>query len=99
MKFLCSAVFCIVVALGMPQMARAADVEINEMNFPDQIFRNYVVSEFDKDNNGTLSEEEMANVTFIPVSRIVTGKDGKATTTQYRTSLRYTRKFIIHDSF
>lgn len=69
MKFLCSAVFCIVVALGMPQMARAADVEINEMNFPDQIFRNYVVSEFDKDNNGTLSEEEMANVTFIPVSR------------------------------
>ena len=67
MRFLCSAVFCIAVALGMPQMARAADVEISEMNFPDQIFRNYVANEFDKDKNGKLSDNEITRVISINV--------------------------------
>ena len=41
-----------------------ADVEINEINFPDANFRT-VVNEFDTDGNGTLSEEEIGNVTQI----------------------------------
>ena len=40
-----------------------ADVEINETNFPDDLFRNYVSGTFDKDSNGTLSNAEIATVT------------------------------------
>lgn len=50
-------------------MARAAEVAINETNFPDAIFRDYVTSEFDKDSNGKLSEEEIARVMYITVNK------------------------------
>lgn len=69
MRFLCSTIFSIIVALGIPQMARAAEVAINETNFPDAIFRDYVTSEFDKDSNGKLSEEEIARVMYITVNK------------------------------
>ena len=39
-----------------------AQVEINETNFKDQKFRNYVSNNYDKDKNGTLSTEEIAAV-------------------------------------
>lgn len=66
--FLCSVIFCTTIAVGMPQMARAAEeIAINETNFPDEIFREYVISEFDKDKNNKLSEEEIANAQYINV--------------------------------
>ena len=43
-------------------------VEINETNFPDAIFREYVKSSFDKDGDGVLSAEEIAAVTSIILS-------------------------------
>lgn len=43
-------------------------VEINEENFPDEIFRNYVSENFDNDGNGELKEEEIEAVTNITVS-------------------------------
>ena len=43
----------------------AAQVAINETNFPDAAFRQYVRTQFDKDNNGTLSESELNAVTAI----------------------------------
>ena len=43
-----------------------ADVAVNAANFPDDRFREYV-SKFDKDNNGVLSDEEVAAVTQIDV--------------------------------
>lgn len=43
-----------------------ADIEISETNFPDANFRKYILdSGFDADGNGTLSDEEIANVTEI----------------------------------
>ena len=42
-------------------------VEINETNFPDENFREYVKSSFDKDGDGVLSAEEIAAVTKIDV--------------------------------
>ncbi len=45
----------------------AESVEINETNFPDEIFRQYVVDSFDKDGDGVLSAEEIAAVTKIDV--------------------------------
>ena len=45
-----------------------ADVAIDETNFPDETFRAYVSSNCDTDNNGNLSEEEIAAVTNIDVS-------------------------------
>ena len=43
-------------------------IEINDENFPDPVFREYVLSNFDKDDDEALSEEEIAAVTKIDVS-------------------------------
>ena len=43
-------------------------LEINETNFKDETFRNYVKAEFDKDHDGYLSQDELNNVTEIDVS-------------------------------
>ena len=45
-----------------------ADVDINAVNFPDEIFRNYVSTNFDKNSDTTLSDTEIASVTDIDVS-------------------------------
>ena len=46
----------------------AGGTDINEANFPDEIFRNYVSAHFDTDGNGKLSESERSEVTNIEVS-------------------------------
>ncbi len=43
-------------------------VEINETNFPDPIFRQYIADNFDTDKDGVLSKEEIARVTTIRVN-------------------------------
>ena len=48
--------------------ALAAEVKINEVNFPDWRFRDYV-SAFDTNGNGALSEEEREAVTEIDVDK------------------------------
>lgn len=45
----------------------AGSVAIDETNFPDANFRSYITSTYDKDNNGYLSDEEIADVTYIYV--------------------------------
>ena len=45
----------------------ASEVKINETNFPDEKFRDYV-KKFDQDSNGILSDTEIAAVTSINVS-------------------------------
>ena len=46
-----------------------ADVEINETNFPDEMFRVYV-QEYDADGNGFLCDTEIANVTELYISHV-----------------------------
>ena len=46
----------------------ADDVEINEKNFPDEAFRNYIAQGIDKNKNGFLSETEIADVNYINLS-------------------------------
>lgn len=43
------------------------DVAIDETNFPDAAFREYIQS-FDSDQNGVLSQQEIAQVTYISAS-------------------------------
>ncbi len=43
-------------------------IEINERNFPDTNFRNYVIEKFSKDKDGFLSEEEIAAIPSIMCS-------------------------------
>lgn len=40
-------------------------VEINAENFPDEVFREFVKANFDKDKDGFLSEDEICSVTRI----------------------------------
>ena len=45
------------------------DVAINEINFPDENFRNFVSSNYDKSGSGVLSAEKIAGITEIFVLR------------------------------
>ncbi len=52
--------------LSLICVSALADIEINETNFPDANFRQYIIDAgFDTDGNGTLSEAEIGNVTEI----------------------------------
>ena len=46
----------------------AADVTIDDTNFPDKAFRNYVKDNCDSDDNGILSGAEIAKVKYADVS-------------------------------
>ena len=54
------------VCLCLCSQAYADDVEIDESNFPDESFRQYVSTHFDTDGDGFLSDSEAASVTSIP---------------------------------
>ena len=43
-------------------------IEINAENFPDEAFRKYVSEKFDKDGDGALSLEEIADVTSVKIA-------------------------------
>ena len=67
-------IFVPVAAVGVmgmvnaPMVSFAAEnVEINEGNFPDATFRDYVSESFDKDGDGTLSSSEIKAVEWIDV--------------------------------
>ncbi|MCH5302534.1 MAG: hypothetical protein J1E77_06810 [Prevotella sp.] len=51
---------------GMPLAASAQDVEIDETNFPDENFRNYLLAQ-DYGADGILTAEEIGGVTLIDV--------------------------------
>ena len=51
-----------------PDAALAEAVKINETNFPDENFRDYVLTEIDTSGDGSLSDTEIATVTMINVS-------------------------------
>ena len=51
-----------------PDAALAEAVKINETNFPDDNFRDYVLTEIDTSGDGSLSDTEIATVTMINVS-------------------------------
>lgn len=55
--------------LSLAFLPTMAQVEINETNFPDDVFRNYISTTFDDDNSGTLSSDEISGVTDIDVHR------------------------------
>ena len=54
-------------------------LEISEENFPDPVFRQYVSDNFDKDNDGYLSESECEAATYIDVSGSDFSVDGGIT--------------------
>ena len=45
-----------------------ADIEINEANFPDTNFREYISNEIDSDGNGNLSDNEIEVITEININ-------------------------------
>ena len=51
--------------LAVPSPVKAADVPIDETNFPDEYFRAYVLEYVDEDEDGVLSAEEAAGVTEL----------------------------------
>ena len=61
---------CLIMCVSLLPVTSLADdgVAINENNFPDKVFRDYVKTEFDTDKNGSLSAEEIAGVTKINVA-------------------------------
>lgn len=65
----CLAFFLLYAAVFLLTASGAfADVEIKTANFPDSAFKTFVSENFDKNNDGTLSNAELAAVTEINVS-------------------------------
>ena len=59
-----------------------AEVEVNEDTFPDETFRNYVLTNFDSDQSLSLSDDEIAAVDYISLSTLKYSEKGKITTLQ-----------------
>ena len=71
MKFKKFAGIIIALCVSLVSASQAwSDVEINESNFPDETFRDYVSENFDEDSNGILSEAEINKVWNIDVSNM-----------------------------
>ena len=49
----------------------ADGVEINEDNFPDDVFREYVLENCDADHDGMLSEDEINGITSMYINRSI----------------------------
>ena len=68
-KKLISILLCLTMCLSAISVTAWAEekppVEINDTNFPDEVFREYVSVELDKDEDGKLSAAEIADVTVI----------------------------------
>ncbi len=71
-----SVLFCFIViaykdSSTSAKIVQAAEVAINEANFPDENFRDYVLNYCDTDKNEVLSEREIKNTTQI----LINGKE------------------------
>mgnify|MGYP002509281524 CR=1 FL=1 len=71
-----SILFCFIViaykdSSTSAKIVQAAEVAINEANFPDENFRDYVLNYCDTDKNEVLSEREIKNTTQI----LINGKE------------------------
>ena len=62
------AIMMLIMNLIVSPVWAAPGVAIDETNFPDNNFRDYVSKKLDKDHNGKLSDTEIAGVTAIDVS-------------------------------
>ena len=61
-----SAVVCMLTAMAAaPSESLASNITINKSNFPDDIFRQYVLNNCDADKNQSLSDQEIADVTEL----------------------------------
>ena len=58
--------FSVVIGVSICAMADTGDVEINDTNFPDEVFRAFV-KDYDLDDNDILSQEELSKVTEIRI--------------------------------
>ena len=67
---------CLVPAVSIKANA-AEGVAIDETNFPDEIFREYVSSNFDSNKDGNLDSEEINNVTDISIIGFVYDVENK----------------------
>ena len=65
----------------------AGGLRINSTNFPDNNFRNHISNNFDSDNDGFLSPEEISNITAIPAGLTVTTNSDGSVTPNYSSSL------------
>ncbi|MBE5954352.1 MAG: hypothetical protein E7257_09455 [Lachnospiraceae bacterium] len=53
------------VGVNITLKAASGDVAINETNFPDPVFRNYISDKFDKDGNKVITQAEINKITDI----------------------------------
>ncbi|MBR0034767.1 MAG: leucine-rich repeat domain-containing protein [Synergistaceae bacterium] len=83
--------FAVVVFLALMCGGAWADVAINETNFPDEVFRAYVSSNFDTDSNDVLSDAEIRNVTRISIGGTLSQRSNLSSLkgVEYFTALTY----------
>ena len=66
-----SAVVCMLTAMAAaPSESLAINITINKTDFPDDIFRQYVLNNCDADKNQSLSDQEIAGVTTLFINNM-----------------------------
>ena len=66
--FLAAAAACFCLIIPFKTAYAATDVAINDTNFPDKAFRDYILKNIDKDENKKLSSTEISNTTSMDLS-------------------------------
>lgn len=74
--FSCAATLAAACMAYSASAADGGDVAIDETNFPDEIFRDYISENFDTDKNGSLSAEEIENASELSLSEPIYDEDG-----------------------
>ncbi len=64
-----SMVLCMMPSVAVAETETDGSVAINETNFPDVNWRDFVANNFDRDGNGSLSASEIANVKYVHCER------------------------------
>ncbi len=69
---ICCIAFSAINTIGTSNVktVQASEVAIDEANFPDENFRNYISEHFDSDGNGRLSDTEINNIKKIDILRM-----------------------------
>ena len=82
---------------AMASEPQSVEIEINETNFPDETFRDYV-KDFDKDGNHVLSPQEIAEVTEINVyNKSISDLTGIKYFTELETLMCYSNRLTSLD--
>lgn len=63
-----NSIFFLIFAADSDNPVKPAGIAIDETNFPDPVFRNYLIENYDFAEDGILTDEEIKNTTDLEIA-------------------------------